>query len=95
MDREDVMSLVVDAIKQNQEASGRAVVEISPDTRPLRDIEGFDSYSGVEASLFLSTSLDCEIPDEVFVPERGRRVLTVNEIADNVCEHLSMGRMSR
>ena len=98
LDRENVVSLAhIDAIRQNQEASGRTVVEISPDTRPLRDIEGFDSYSGVEAALFLSDLLDREIPDEVFVPEKGRRILTVSEIADNVapCEQVGVRSKSR
>ena len=62
---------------------------IGSNTRPLRDIDGFDSYSGVEASVLLSNSLGCLIPDEVFVPEAGRHLLSISEIADNVCEHMN------
>ena len=91
MDRANVESLVIDAVRQVQESSGRAVGSIGSNTCPLRDVDGFDSHSGIEASVMLSASLGCMIPDEVFVPVGGRRPLTVNEIADNVCEHMSVG----
>ncbi len=91
MDRENVVGLVIDAVRQVQEASGRAGGNINSNTRPLRDIDGFDSHSGVEASVLLSESLGYEIPDEVFVPNAGPRLLSVDEIADNVCAHMSVG----
>ena len=91
MDRANVVSLVIDAVKQVQERSGRTVGTIGATTRPLQDMEGFDSHNGLEASVVLSASLGCMIPDEVFVPKAGRSVLTVEEIADNVSEHITVG----
>ena len=70
MDNKDAVTVVIDAVRHVQEASGRAVGAIGPQTRPLLEIDWFDSHSGVEAALFISLSLGCEIPCEVFPPER-------------------------
>ena len=91
MDRQDVVSLVIDAVKQVQEASGRTVGNIGPLTRPLQEIDWFDSYCGVEASLFISESLGCEIPCEVFLPAEGRRHLSIGEVADRVSGQMRLG----
>ena len=95
MNKSDILTHVIDAVTKVQEASGRAVGHIGSDTRPLQDVDGFDSYSGVEASLFLSDSVGHEIPDSVFVPEKGRRLLSMNEIADNVQEQMSSRRQGK
>ena len=60
------------------------VSDINADTRPLEDIDGVDSLSGVEASALLSEALGCEIQDNAFLSQQGRGVLSVNEIAENV-----------
>ena len=49
MDREDIIRQVFQAVAQVQEASGRSVGDIGPHTRPLKDIQDFDSLCGVEA----------------------------------------------
>ena len=71
MDKSDVMSHVIDAVKQVQESSGRTSAGIGSGTRPFRDVEGFDSLSGVEATALLSQSLGQELPDSVFTPVEG------------------------
>ena len=91
MDRERVEGAVIDALKQVQETSGLVTGPIGSDTRPLQDIDSFDSYSGVEAALFISESRGCEIPCGVFLPKNGRRHLSVSEIAENVCGQMKMG----
>ena len=84
MDREEIVHKVVEAVVQVQQASGRSVEGIGPDTRPFKDIEGFDSLSGVEATVLLSEALGRDLPDSVFAPEQGSRLLSVNEVADRV-----------
>ena len=69
---------------QVQQASGRSIEGIGPDTHPFKDVEGFDSLSGVEATVLLSDSVGWDLPDSVFVPEQGSRALSVNEVADRV-----------
>ena len=84
MNRDIIVRQVIEAVAQVQQASGRSVEGIGPDTRPFNDVEGFDSLSGVEATMLLSETLGRDLPDSVFAPEQGNRVLSVNEIADRV-----------
>ena len=91
MDRERVEGVVIDAVKQVQETSGQKTGPIGSDTKPLQDIDSFDSYCGVEAALFISESLGCEIPCGVFLPTSGRRHLSISEIAEKVCGQMRMG----
>ena len=72
MNRSDIVDQVIEAVRQVQEASGRTAEDISADTRPLEDIDGFDSLSGVEASALLSEALRCEIQDNAFLSQGGR-----------------------
>ena len=86
MDREEVVGKVVEAVRQVQEVSGREVGTIGPGTRPIGDVDGFDSLSGIEATVILSESLDQDLPDSIFVSEDGRQALSVSEITDKLCE---------
>ena len=95
MDRENVVSQVIDAIRQVQESSGRTAVGIGPDTRPFKDVEGFDSLSGVEATVLLSESLGRELPDSIFEPGNGAHILSVNTIAGNLCQYVISGGTNR
>ena len=95
MNRDNVVSQVIDAVKRIQESSGRTAWGIGPDTRPFRDVEGFDSLGGIEATIILSESLGRELPDSVFAPIEGSRVLSVEEIAENAYRHISNGSTNR
>ena len=68
---------------------------MDPDTRPFRDVEGFDSLSGIEATIILSESLGRELPDSVFAPSEVNRILSVIEIAENAYRHISTGSTNR
>ena len=89
MNRESVVQEVLEAVSSSQLASGREVGALGPDTRPIRDLPGFDSVSGVEVAAHLSKSFNTNLPDTVFVPDKGKRILSINEIADNICEFLN------
>ena len=86
MDRDDIVGQVIEAITQVQKRSGRSIGEINPDTRPFKNLQGFDSLCGVEATVLLSEAVGRDLSDSVFAPEEGRRVLSVNEIADKVLD---------
>ncbi len=86
MDRDDIVRHVISAVTQVQKTSGRSVGGIGPDTRPFKDIQDFDSLCGVEATVLLSEAVGRELPDSVFVPQVGNRLLSVREIADGVVE---------
>ena len=84
MNRDDVVRQVIEAVVEVQQASGRSAEGIGPDTRPFKDVEGFDSLSGVEATVLLSGTLGEDLPDSVFTSEQGSQMLSVNEVADRV-----------
>ena len=95
MDIDDIVRQVIQAVTQVQETSGRSVGEIGADTRPLRDLQDFDSLCGVEATVLLSGAVGHELPDSVFVPQEGSRLLTVKEIADSVAECLKTTQVAQ
>ena len=94
MDRNDIECQVIQAVTQVQEASGRRVEEIGPNTRPFKDVQDFDSLCGVEATVLLSKALGRNLPDSVFAPEQGSRVLSITEIADGVLDCMSKAQVT-
>lgn len=86
MDKHEIVSKVVEAITQVQEASGRPSSGIDASMRPIQDVEGFDSLSGVEATVVLSEALGIDLPEECnpFISRDGKRALSVEEIADSL-----------
>ena len=87
MHREEVMAKVVQAVSQVQKISGRSAGNLGSTTRPIRDLAGFDSLSGIEATIELSELLGHEFPDDynAFVSKDGRSALSVHEIAEEIC----------
>ena len=90
MDKQEVITKVVRTVSHVQELSGRSSVDIGASTRPVRDMEGFDSLSGVEATVMLSESLGVDLPDDYnpFVSKDGKRALSVGEIADALSTYI-------
>lgn len=95
MDRDDIVHQVIRAVANVQETSGRGVGRIGPDTRPLKDLQEFDSLCGVEATILLSEAVGRELPDSVFVPQVGNRLLTVNEVADRVFNCINTNQVAQ
>ena len=87
LNKADVMAKVIQAVGHVQEVSGRSSGVINSSTKPVSEVAGFDSLSGVEATVILSESLGRDIPDEnPFVSKDGRRAMSVSEVTDNLCE---------
>ena len=49
MDRQELVTKVVQTVAHVQEVSGRPSAGIGASTRPVGGVEGFDSLSGVES----------------------------------------------
>ncbi len=90
MEKQETITKVVEAVTQVQEVSGRSCGGIGASTRPVQDVEGFDSLSGIEATVMLSESLGVELPEDCnpFISEDGKRALSVGEIADTLCAYM-------
>ena len=91
MDKNKVMEKVIQAIVHVQEVSGRAAGGIGSGTKPIGDAEGFDSLSGVEATVILSESLGREVSDDnLFVSKDGHQALSISQITDNLCKSIGV-----
>lgn len=85
MDRKDIQDLVTKAIRQIQEVSGREIPEnLTGDTCPLRDLDGFESICGVELCIILSKTIPLPLDFNPCVSEDGKRALRTREIVDRV-----------
>ena len=90
MDRQEIVTKVIETVTQVQDVSGRSNAGIGVSTRPVGDVEGFDSYSGVEATVMLSMSLGVDLPNDYnpFVSSDGKSALSVGEIANNLSTYV-------
>ena len=90
MDRQEIVTKVIETVAQVQDVSGRFSAGIGVSTRPVGSVEGFDSYSGVEATVMLSESLKVDLPMDYnpFVSSDGKRALSIGEIADNLSNYV-------
>lgn len=84
MASETVKAALIATITEIQANSGRAQIEITDDTRPLKDMQGFDSVNAVEATMVLSEYLNCEIMPDIAIFAQGGQALTVSEIVKNL-----------
>ncbi|MDE2824068.1 MAG: hypothetical protein OXK79_11265 [Chloroflexota bacterium] len=86
MDRQEIVNKVIETVAQVQDVSGRSSADIGVSTRPVGGVEGFDSYSGVEATAMLSASLAIDLPKDYnpFISRDGKRAQSVGEIADSL-----------
>ena len=85
MDKSEITEKLIYSIAEVQKMSGRPLEAINSATKPVGDIQGFDSLNGVEAAVILSESLGCELPAEtLFISKKGKRALSIAEIAADV-----------
>ena len=86
MEKHEIVNKVVEAITQVQEASGRPSSGIGASMRPMQDVEGFDSMSGMEATVVLLDSLGIDLPEDCnpFISTGGKRELSIEEIAETL-----------
>ena len=97
MEKQEIVTKVVHAVAQVQEMSGRSNAGLGASTRPVQDMEGFDSLSGVEATVMLSESLGVDLPEDYnpFISNDGKRALSVSEIADNLSTYIGAEAIAR
>ena len=97
MERQEIVAAVVQTVAQVQEASGRSSAGIGASTRPVGGVEGFDSLSGVEATVMLSESLGVDLPEDYnpFISNDGKRALSVGEIADSLSIYIGAEAIAR
>ncbi len=92
MTRQQVTAAVNEAIRQVQVMSGRKMGAIRSNTRPIGNLDGFDSLSGIEATVILAGLIGQDFPDNYnpFVFDTDRRAATLDEIVQNVCARVGV-----
>jgi hypothetical protein len=85
MDREEVRRMLVTAISEIQENSGRVVGALDDNVRPLVDLEGFDSLNGEEVTTMLLEDLILNDDPNPFASEDDHD-LTIGEITDRLAK---------
>lgn len=85
MDVQQVRSAVIETLREIQSQSGRRIAPIGDNTRPIGDLEGFDSLNAEEAATMLCERLGVEIEDNPFITRSDARPLRVREIVVRLC----------
>ena len=92
----EIRAAIVKVVKHTQDLSGRACPPITDATKPIGDLEGFDSLSGVEATSLLEQELGLTLADgSAFVdeaPSGKKRALTVDQAVAQVEQMLATPR---
>jgi hypothetical protein len=82
----DIASVITSAISDIQRLSGRD--PIVPDDlliKPIGDLDGFDSYCSIEATVLIGQRLGTTFElESIFISEDGTRALTIDEIVERV-----------
>jgi acyl carrier protein len=91
MDAVEIERRLFETIDEVQRLSGCAPLEITANTCPICDLDGFDSLRAVEVTILLATKLHCHFRApkgevNVFVSKDGRRALRVAEVINRLAE---------
>src|SRR5262245_44715093 len=91
MSVDEIQAIVVDVLRDVQRLSGRRWNGIEATAKPIGSLEGFDSLSGIEATVMVEEKLGCaELGIEsIFVSEDGKHALTLKEIAQRISKLLA------
>lgn len=85
MTTDQIESKVLAVLREVQELSGRAWVDLSPSSQPIGDLDGFDSLIAIEATVLIEERVGCRCDkNSLFVTVDGTRALTVREVADRI-----------
>ncbi len=85
MSSDDCQRILLDVLRDVQKISGRQWNGLKAGAKPIGELQGFDSLSGVEATVMLEEKFGCEFSvDSVFVSDNGKHALTVCEISDRL-----------
>jgi len=85
MTQSEIELMIIKAVCDIQEQSGREASDVTSETCPIEDLDDFDSLNGVEATVEIFDELQLELDfNNVFID--GDQVLTIAEAAKRICE---------
>ena len=88
MDRETVRQQLESAVGEWRDHRASGPLSLDEGTRPVTGVEGFDSYSGIIATIQIEAELGVTFEsDNIFLTEDGKRARRVSEILDTILEN--------
>jgi hypothetical protein len=84
MDHQQVTDALTQALSEIQSCSGRSVSQITSETRPIGDLEGFDSVNAVETAAILSGHLGQPINPKIMLSTNPNEPLRICDIVDRI-----------
>ncbi len=84
MDHQQVINALSQALSEIQSCSGRTVSQMTPETRPIGDLEGFDSVNAVETAAILSGHLGQPINPKIMLSTNPNEPLRICDIVDRI-----------
>ena len=92
MTADQVITVITKVLEDLQRTSGRPCGALTATTTPIGDLAGFDSLSGIEATVMIEATLGCTFKtDNVLAQDtpEGRSALTVGEAASQIVKLLA------
>jgi hypothetical protein len=90
MTQTEIEQALVKAVCNTQGSSGRDLINVTPETRPIGDLPGFDSLNGVETTVEAIDLIKKDLPfNNVFVDENKAKALTIREAAKRLLTFLN------
>jgi acyl carrier protein len=96
MQAKEIESVIVGVLREVQTSSGREWTDLRPESRPIGDLEGFDSLSAIEVTVGIEQKLGCKFEIEsIFTSDDGKRALNLKQISDRIARTLGSQGLSK
>lgn len=89
-----IRAAIEKVLQQVQTASGRTCPKITDSTKPIGDLDGFDSLMAVEATILVEQELGVTLENNTtpFTSGGSKRALTVAKIVDRIAAMIASPR---
>ena len=92
--REEVLQIVIDALREAQQEISDTNTEINEKTKPIGGLKDFDSLASVDVTIRCFDALQYDDPFEIptlFIDKHGK-ALTVGEVVDRILDLLKKAK---
>jgi acyl carrier protein len=87
---DDIREAITASVALVQSLSGREGPRPVADTKPIGDLDGFDSLCSIETTVLIETTLGVELGSKsIFISDDGRKALTIQQAAEKVLKILA------
>lgn len=92
MSRDEIINILIETISEIQKLTGRSDEPILPTTKPLENLEDFDSLNAFEVTVEISEKIGMDIDVGIFGIFPNKKVpkkITIEDIAENIFQKLN------